>query len=375
MHETRDLLDPEARSDSVLQVIRALMCRSGMRTELARRTGLSIASVSTAVQRLLDDGIAQGGKKEAVALRPVTGVAVGVQVGARHVTVAARLPHWPREQVRLVTLGRGLRDGDAWIDATADAVAGLAASIGRGPADLATVGLAVPWPVDPRDLSPSPPSPWFAAPDLHRRLAARFGEVKVVVDADARLGALNEQTYHHPYETLLYVEIAEHVLGGLVVGPRMVRGALGRAGSVGHHAAEPGGLDCWCGKRGCLERYISVPAVLEGVYVSLRARGEDPPTSIDALVARARAGDPDCRWALTAAAKRLARALRESAVTLETQAVVLGGPLAPGLRLVASECEQELRRSAWTRHMELRFAQPDAAAHGALILGLIGHLR
>ncbi|WP_169807550.1 ROK family transcriptional regulator [Herbidospora mongoliensis] len=375
MHETRDLLDPETRSDSVLQVIRALMCRSGLRTELARRTGLSIASVSTAVQKLLDDGIAHGGKKEPVALLPAQGVAVGIQVGTRQVTVAARLPHWPRDQVRLLPLAQGLRDGGAWIDAAAVAVADLVGSIGRGPGDIATMGLAVPWSVDPRDLTPSPPAPWFAAPDLHRRLSARFGPVKVVVDADARLGALNEQTYHHPFETLLYVEIAEHVLGGLVIGPRMLRGALGRAGSIGHHSVEPVGLDCWCGKRGCLERYISVPAVLEGMYVSTRARGEEPPASIGDLIERARNGDPDCRWALIAAARKLARALRESAVTLETQAVVLGGPLAPGLRLVAADCEQELRRSPWTRHMELRFAQPDAAAHGALILGLIGHLR
>lgn len=375
VHETRDLLDPETKSDSVLQVIRALMCRSGLRTELARRTGLSIASVSTAVKTLLRDGVAQGGKKEPVVLLPAAGVAVGIQIGTRRATVSARLPHWRGDQARVSRLDLGLRDGAGWLDAAADAVADLVGSIGRGPGDIATMGLAVPWAVDPRDLSPSPPAPWFAAPDLHRHLEARFGQVKVAVDTDARLGALHEQTYHHPYETLLYVEAAEHVLGGLVVGPRMLRGALGRAGGVGHHPVEPGGLDCWCGERGCLERYISVPAVLEGMYVSARGRGEEPPASIGDLVDRAGGGDPDCLWALTVAAKRLVRALRASSTTLETQAVVIGGPLAPGLRLVADACEDELRRSTWTRHLTVRFAEPDAAAHGALILGLIGHLR
>ncbi|WP_459803246.1 ROK family transcriptional regulator [Herbidospora sp. RD11066] len=375
MRETRDLLDPETESDSVLQVIRALMCRSGLRTELARRTGLSNASVSNAVKKLVADGTAYGARKEPVVLHPTTGVAVGIQIGARQATVAARLPHWSHDQARVTHLGLGLRDGASWLDAATAAVADLVGSIGRGPGDIATMGLAVPWAVDPRDLSPSPPAPWYAAPDLHRQLAARFGQVKVVVDADARLGAFSEQTYHHPYETLLYIEAAEHVLGGLMVGPRMVRGALGRAGSIGHHSVDPAGLDCWCGKRGCLERYICVPAVLEGMYVNARARGEEPPSSIGDLIERARGGDPNCLWALRVAGRNLVRALRESAATLETQAVVIGGPLAPGLRLVAGECEKELQNSEWTGHMVLRFAEPDAAAHGALILGLIGHLR
>ncbi len=101
------------------------MCRSGLRTELARRTGLSIGSVSNAAKELLTDGIASGEKKDPVVLLPVTGVAVGIHLGTRHATVVARLPHWSNEQARVVHLKMGLGDGESLLDAATAAVADL----------------------------------------------------------------------------------------------------------------------------------------------------------------------------------------------------------------------------------------------------------
>lgn len=69
--------------------------------------------------------------------------------------------------------------------------------------------------------------------------------------------------------------------GGVVIGGKVIRGAQYIGGEVGHAILYPGGVDCFCGKKGCVERYISGSGVQErhqertGVAANLKTIVED----------------------------------------------------------------------------------------------------
>ncbi len=50
---------------------------------------------------------------------------------------------------------------------------------------------------------------------------------------------------------------------GLIIGGAVVRGPQGGAGEIGHTTVDERGPLCRCGKRGCLDSFASVPAILE----------------------------------------------------------------------------------------------------------------
>jgi glucokinase len=93
-------------------------------------------------------------------------------------------------------------------------------------------------------------------------LAARLAEVTglpVFVDNDAKALALGEGWVGAAKgeSDYLAMVVSTGVGGGLVVGGRLLDGASGNAGHIGHVVAVPGGRRCECGARGCLEAEAS----------------------------------------------------------------------------------------------------------------------
>ena len=120
---------------------------------------------------------------------------------------------------------------------------------------------------------------------------------------------------------------------GIVVDGALVEGRNGLAGEWGHMplpwpaAEEHPGPACWCGRRGCLELWVSGPGFAHDHGAGLTA---------DAVVARARLGEADAQGALDRYVDRLARGLAVIADVLDPDVVVLGG----GMSNVAELYEQ-----------------------------------
>ncbi|MGE5623630.1 MAG: ROK family protein, partial [Methanocella sp.] len=72
----------------------------------------------------------------------------------------------------------------------------------------------------------------------------------------------------------LCLTLGTGVGGAIVDDGRMVRGAGGGAGEVGHLALFPDGLPCTCGRRGCLEAYVSGPAIARRYLAAVEEPGE-----------------------------------------------------------------------------------------------------
>ncbi|MBN9296183.1 MAG: ROK family protein [Filimonas sp.] len=106
---------------------------------------------------------------------------------------------------------------------------------------------------------------------LQKDLEAKLG-VSVKLANDANCFALAEALMgigkEYKTDVVFGVIMGTGVGGGLVVNGKIIEGLHGIAGEWGHNELEPGGVDCYCGKKGCVEKVIAGPS-LEAYYLSI----------------------------------------------------------------------------------------------------------
>jgi len=129
---------------------------------------------------------------------------------------------------------------------------------------LRGIGIVAPGPSDPRKgiILDSPNlSGWKNVP-LKALMEEEFG-LAVVVGNDANLAALAEQRFGvgQGVADLIYITVSTGIGGGIIVDNRLLLGAQGLAGEVGHQTIEAHGPRCNCGNIGCLEVLAAGPAI------------------------------------------------------------------------------------------------------------------
>ncbi len=170
--------------------------------------------------------------------------------------------------------------------------------------------------------------------DLERRLAR-----PVRLANDANCFALSEARDGAGRGAVVVfgVILGTGVGGGIVAHGRIVEGANAIAGEWGHNPLPLPGPDdhplplCYCGRRGCVETYLSGPALSDD---HARASGER--MGADEIARRAHAGDGACEATLARYEERLARALATVINVLDPEVIVLGGGLSRIARLYAN---------------------------------------
>jgi glucokinase len=163
---------------------------------------------------------------------------------------------------------------------------------------------------------------WENVP-LRERLQAEFG-VPCAVDNDANAAAFGEYKYGagQGRSSLLYVTVSTGIGGGWVIAGQTYRGADGMAGEIGHVVVNPGGMECVCGKLGCLEAEACGPAIARKYRE--RANLYSPITG--EFVAQAAAqGDSTARQVLEEAARMLGKGLGGAINLMNPSRIVLGG--------------------------------------------------
>lgn len=207
-------------------------------------------------------------------------------------------------------------------------VVGLARELEASAGRPAAIGVAVPGQVDVRtgviEMAVN-----LAAVRLPigALVAAELG-VPCFVEHDAR--AVAAWLAHQPGapSDLAYLSVGTGISAGVVIGGRLLRGADGLAGEVGHLLADPAGPRCACGLVGCLEAIASGPAIARAAALELAAGTESTlgPDSEPADVYRAaEEGDPLAGRIVERVALHLAAAVRGLALAFGVSRVVLGG--------------------------------------------------
>jgi fructokinase len=222
------------------------------------------------------------------------------------------------------------------------AALGPVASAAVGPA---SVGLGIPGVVSPATgLVKNSNSTWIIGHPLDRDIERVLGRpVRVANDANCfalseavdGAGAVPGARASHPGPRVVFgVIVGTGTGGGVAVDRQVLTGPNAIAGEWGHNplpwmrAEEFPGPDCYCGKRGCIETFLSGPGLARD---HLRATGQalDGPT----IVAHAQAGDAVAAATLDRYEDRMARALASVLNVLDPDVVVLGGGLSKIERL------------------------------------------
>lgn len=357
------------------------------RVELAERTGLTAQTMSNIVRALMEDGLvaesghapSTGGKRR-VLLRVVPDAysAVGLHLDPERITGV------------LLDLAGGVRlRGQRRISGEASPSAVIAAlsrtlnqllrRSGTAGSRILGVGLAVPGPLDAahrRVLSPPnlPGWPDVALADLLEQRT----NLPVGMANDATAAAIGER-WAGAAGSFMYVYLGSGVGVGLVLGDQVHRGVSNNAGEIGHITSSNNGRACPCGKRGCLEAYCSMRAIVAD-WRAASGTAENSATPVSSEYERvcrlAAEGDAIATRVLRQAATRLGHALAGVVSVLDIDQVVLGGPALRNVEeLIRSRVADVLTANVWApevRPVRLSQAQigEDAGSVGAASLVL-----
>jgi fructokinase len=213
--------------------------------------------------------------------------------------------------------------------ATIETVAGLVAAAERA-TGACSVGIGMPGAISPATgLVKNANSTWLNGRPFQFDVQARLArEVRVANDANCLAMSEAVDGAAAGASVVFGVIVGTGTGGGVVVDRRVITGANAIAGEWGHNplpwpeATELPGPACYCGRHGCLETWLSGPALarqFESV-TGVVARAED-------AVLAAESGDVPAAMVLDAWMNRLARGLASIINVLDPHVIVVGGGL------------------------------------------------
>jgi predicted NBD/HSP70 family sugar kinase len=290
------------------------------RTELAKRTGLSLPTVSEIVGELIGSGVIEeretgssgGGRRPVLlGLKPDAGYVIGIKL--TETRVIAVLTDLNARIVERATVTLTQDDVGTAVRTVAAVVKKLKAKVGP----VYGVGVGLAGVIDRANgvVRHGTYSDWHDV-ELARLLEKRTG-LPVVVDNDVNTLVANEQWFGagRGVSDVAVVSIGRGVGLGMVLDGRLYRGAGGGAGEFGHTKVVADGPLCDCGGRGCLEALIGEPAILAATGSS----------TIEQAVERARAGEQVVQQVFDQVGRTLGTAVGNLVNLLNPKLIVLAG--------------------------------------------------
>ncbi|WP_068265552.1 ROK family protein [Janibacter limosus] len=288
--------------------------------------------------------------------------AIGIDIGGTKIAGAlvdgeGRITHSER-------VATPADDTTAIIDATAQLITTLTEA---ADGEVAGVGIACAAFVDARagHVWFAPNLPWRDL-DLAAEVGSRVGR-DVVVENDANAAAWGEYRFGagSDCDDMLLVTVGTGVGGGCINDDRLIRGAFGIGGEIGHVVLDPSGPRCGCGNSGCLEVFASGTALVRNARElvtspsplgeALRERcGGDPDvlTGQD-ITELARAGDGAAVELLDELGTRLGQGIASICAVLDPGRIAIGGGVADAGDLLIGPT-----RTAFARHLIGRGHRP-----------------
>lgn len=296
------------------------------RAEIARRLGVSAATVTNVTKAMIERGsLTESGTVPSGGGRPATLLdvtqhrrfALGVKITPNHLTLAEV------ELTGEVSPGWSV-DLDMRSPAVLDRIAAIVAERMGDERRLLGIGVALPGFADPANpgVVTAPILGWRTV-DLGGMLSRRT-DLPVVIDNDVNALAVATRLYgpQPAPDNLLLITIGYGIGCAFTAGGRVFRGARGGAGEFGHIVVDPDGAPCECGLRGCLETLVSddalvARAVRDGVLPAGATK--------DDLNRAAEAGDAGARELFAWAGRTLGVAVASLVHVLDPEALVLSG--------------------------------------------------
>lgn len=216
---------------------------------------------------------------------------------------------------------------DAVVETAVSAIEQLAEHTATPVQGFASIGIGIPGTVDTnRGVVSHAVNLGVDELDLSAALEGRLG-VDPRVENDVKAAALGAFQLLFPprdstveQHSMAYLNLGTGLAAGLVLNGQLWRGSRGTAGEIGHIPVDPLGALCPCGQRGCLETVASGSAIA-------RQWPSDEQFPVLSLLAAARAGDAAAQAIRRSLVENVAAAVRILVLTVDVEAVVVGGGL------------------------------------------------
>ena len=185
--------------------------------------------------------------------------------------------------------------------------------------------------------------PWPTPIPLVQKMQDKFG-IPVMTTNDANAAAIGEMTYGaaRGLKDFIMITLGTGVGSGTVINGQVVYGHDGFAGEFGHVIVERDGRECGCGRKGCLETYVSATGIKRTAFELMakmnapsKLRGiafEDFDASM--ISAAAEQGDPIALEAFRFTGEMLGRALADVVTVTSPEAIFLFGGLSKAGKLL-----------------------------------------
>jgi N-acetylglucosamine repressor len=271
------------------------------RAEIARRTGLSPATVTSISAKLISQnlvleksaGDSSGGRPPILlVINPEGGYVVGIKLTETHAICA--LTDLEAFILAKSSLPLSGHDPVEVVDDLARMVLSFIREQKIAKKQLLGVGVGLAGIIDAENgiLRQSPIYGWNNVP-LQEMLQRKL-HIPVYIENDVNTLTLTERWFGpgQGVDHFLTVTVGRGVGLGIVANGQFYRGQSGGAGEFGHITINPDGPLCACGKRGCLEAYVGDPALIRSAQEAF-TRGElsTPVEDVDELLSLAQNGD------------------------------------------------------------------------------------
>ena len=290
----------------------------------------------------------------------------GTKLAAAVVEPGGRLVTWAQVPTR-----RDLDAEQLWrtLETLVDRV--LESSGADVPAGLAGVGAGCGGPMEwPAGIvSPLNLPVWRSFP-LRARLQERFPGIPVRVHNDAICLVAGEhwRGAGRGKDNVLGMVVSTGVGGGLILDSRIIMGASGNAGHIGHVVVDPDGPVCACGGRGCLEAIARGPALVAWAQ-SQGWRQDQPDATAKDLADDGGHGHPVGLAAMRRAGRALGIAIASAAHLCDLEVVSIGGGLSQAGAVLFDPLEESLHAHAKLPFVRRLGVVPAALGQSA---GLVG---
>lgn len=197
--------------------------------------------------------------------------------------------------------------------------------------------------------------PWKGIVPLAAMLRDSIG-LAVALGNDAHVTALGESAYGvaHGMDNFVVVTLIGSGLGSCFFSNGVAHlGNEGFAGEFGHTCVVDGGRLCTCGRKGCLEEYVSNRGIIQTAREMLEASDAPstmrqlPELTVEAIAACADQGDSIAKEVWTNTGELLGRSLANYASVINPEAVVLTGELVAHIDKMWDPMEKAFRENVF----------------------------
>lgn len=236
------------------------------RATLAKKLGLTKATISTIVQELIDkhlviesgsDNTSRGRKPILLTFNPYCGHVITIDLEEEYLTIMTC--HLKGEAFKTTRYPNN-RSADEIIDYLTLLIRQTLDTLPSSFYGVVGICLGIHGVVNNNKIVFTPYIP-YSNVDFVTSLESRFS-IPIYLENEANLSIIGEKTFYYNYTNMIGISIHSGIGLGIIINHELFSGYNGNAGEFGHTIVEVNGLPCPCGNLGCFEQYASERALV-----------------------------------------------------------------------------------------------------------------